>query len=163
MLSADPMTEVRRRKAALIRVETIVTNANPQDLEVLRHLLATCSSYEIALLREILLHDSDATEIHGEEQGDEIQPSSPNSAANGETLVKHVEDAIKRFDVITSTAILGYLKQRGVKFANQKPVAGVSAVLRKLEERGRLITVEKGSSHTPTVFRKAPRRGAKQA
>ena len=160
MGNESALAEVRRRKAALNRVEAILAHSTPSEIDLLRRVLATCSDGEIATLREILFQDGEMSSAKPQERANTEAPLAESEDAGTivgrkKTLVQQVEDATQLFDIITSPVILGHLQKRGVKFRNQKPIAAVSAILSKLAERKRLIPVQEGTSHTPAIFRKA--------
>jgi hypothetical protein len=151
MDNEEALAEVRRRKAALNRVEAILADYTPDEVDVLRRVLATCSAREIALLREILFQEA--------EPAPKEAPQAENVgtvpiATGKKTLVRQVADATLLFDVITSPVILGHLQKRGVKFRNKKPVAAVSGILAKLQKRKKLTLVQAGTPNMPAVYQK---------
>ena len=131
------MAEIDRRKA---------------DLDRVRERLETLSPSQIALMRELLIGS-------GRASAGPVQRAKCNVSASGRvgrgTLIQTVQRVIEHRDLITSTAVLSDLNKEGFKFANENPIAAVSAVLSKLHKRGRLIMIRKGKGAIPTQFRKA--------
>jgi hypothetical protein len=156
------LADIRRHKSALNRAEQIIAQATPEGIALLRQVLASCSGDEIEVLRSVLTkNDSSPTSVNGDRQAAlEANPHALSAAhrplTNGKaTLVRAVEQAVELFDVITSPLILGYLEKQHFKFGNNYAISGVSAVLRKLAERGKLVEIAKGSGQQPTQYRKA--------
>jgi hypothetical protein len=139
ILAREAVAKIDRRKA---------------DLDYVREILGSASPDQIALLREYLVGDTNGRAARAPVQIIKRNVSLMGRSGRG-TLIEAVQRVIVHQDTITSTAVLSDLQKEGFRFANENPIAAVSAVLSKLHKRGKLVMVRKGKGAIPTEFRKA--------
>jgi len=139
------MAEIGRRKLDLDRVEEVIATLSPRQAA----LFCELSPNQISLMRELLAVRASHPGVHI------LKKTSMTAPPKRGTLIQAIQRVIERHDVITSTAALSDLNNEGFEFANENPIAGVSAVLTKLCKRGVLIMTRKGTGAIPTQFRKA--------
>lgn len=140
--------------------ETAMAEINQRraDLDRIEEFLSTCTPGQITLLRDILvvpISNSLGATVRRRRALSSATNSAPERTASGRgALIAAVQQAIDHYDVITSSAILEHLNKQGFKFVNENPIAPVSAILGKLQRRGKLIQIRKAKGQTPAEYRK---------
>lgn len=150
-----------RKDATILAREAVAKiDRRRADLDYVREVLGASSPDQIALLRELLTGNANGHAMPRAPAP--VQIPRRNVSVVGRsgrgTLIEAVQRVMEHHDVITSTAVLSDLNKEGFTFANENPIAGVSAVLSKLCKRGLLVMAQKGKGAIPTQFRKAVHR-----
>lgn len=142
--------ENNRRNAELDRIRDVLGTLSPKQSACFREL----SPSQILLFHDLLLGKTNGRTTHIPTRIVKGKVSAGTRAERG-TLVEAVQRVIENEDgIITSTQVLSALNNEGFNFANENPIAGVSAVLTKLCKREVIQMIRKGRGAIPTQYRK---------